>query len=159
MKNTLRLQLSRIVLFAFFLGLPIFSGAATGDGPLHEKWVEEKRFSDFSIDDRFGLLEELARQNGGADIFRSSMDSFEKEVKLRTKIIDTRMDLKRLFDSFRIKGLKFHTSEKVKIKGEKVFRGCFLFSIIEELCLNYKMKCFYHNHELYFIIDNNSISR
>jgi len=145
-----------LIVFYFFFHLITITvlgadNSNNSDNLVLENWVEKEHFLDSSISERFALLEELAIQDNGESLFRASMDSFNRRYSFRLKIIDARMDLKTLLDSYRIADLRFFTSDKIKIKGDLVFKKCSLKSMIEELCQKYKLKAFYHKSMLYFI--------
>lgn len=140
-----------LVLCALLFLIPAVSPAADRDRLLLENWTEKERFSDITIEERLELLEKLARQDNGDRIFCASMACYKEKYQLIIKEIDARMDLKTLLDSFHLNELKFCTSDKISIKSSMVFRQCSLISVIEQLCLRYQLKTFYHESRLYFI--------
>lgn len=144
-----------LVFYCLFplMAIPAFANddANISNNMALENWVEKERFLDSPISERFALLEKLSRQEDGERIFRASMDSFSRRYSFGLKIIDARMDLKTLLDSFHIADLRFFTSDKIKIRSDMVFKKCSLKSMIEELCQQYNLQSFYHASRIYFI--------
>lgn len=66
-------------------------------------------------------------------------------------MIDARMDLKTLLDSFYWQRLRLHASEKIRVKGDMVFKNCSLQSVVEQLCEKYQLKAFYYGFSMYFV--------
>jgi len=151
MKKKLNFLNWLIVLCALFFVAPAVALAANNDWQLLENWSAKERFSDRSTDERLELLEKLARQTDGDRIFCASMNCFNEKYQLRVKIIDARMDLRALLNSFHCKTLRFCISEKIRIKGDMIFSDCSLLSVLEQLCRKYQLKTFYYESRLYFI--------
>lgn len=151
MTKNLRFPNRLIVLYVLLYLLPIVAFAADIDRQIVDSWAKKKCFVDLAISERLALLEKLAKQKNGECIFRASMDAFKGEVNIRLKEIDTRMDLKNLLNSFHPGELRFYASDKIKIRGDMVFKNCSLLTMVEQLCQKYQLKFFYYKFELYLI--------
>lgn len=97
------------------------------------------------------MLEKLAKEPRGDRIFSFSMESFNKFFSFGIKEIDTRMDLKRLLESFRLGRLKFYVSDKIKTRGDIVFKNCTFKHFLEQLSRKYGLRIFYCQSELYIV--------
>lgn len=140
-----------IGLCALFFVVPTVALFANNDWQILENWSANERFSDRSTDERLELLEKLARRTDGDRIFRASMNCFNKKYQLRVKIIDARMDLRTLLNSFHFKTLRSCASKKIRTRGDMIFSDRSLLSVLEELCRKYQLKTFYYESSLYFI--------
>lgn len=149
-------KFAKVLLFGFLLQLMpmvLFSGEfdESSDNRLVQSWVEQKHFLAFPTNIRLKLLEQLADEPCGERIFRVSMNSFNKFYSFGIKEIDTRMDLKRLLEGFRTGGLKFYVSDKLKIRGDLVFKNCTFKFFLEKLSEKYGLRIFYYQSKLYFV--------
>ncbi len=151
MEKMLRFFCLPLVLCALICWFPVSVLGEDSSGQSLDSWVKNEGFLDLPTDKQLELLEKLAGQRSGDILFRAGMDCFKEEVQLRVKVIDARMDLKTLMDSFHWQKLRFHASKKIRVEGDMVFRNCSLQSVVEQLCRKYQLKTFYYGFRLYFV--------